>query len=195
MIFCFSFGRSGGRGFSLIEAAIVLGVVGLVIGGIWVASSVLMERHRVLKAAEGVLQIIERTQRAYKGMPLDATGVTLINPFKYNPVGAGIDMKLLPDDWIQSGQPVHPLGTPDNLAADLRSVMLTYSASGLDLTLAGGISQSECYQLLKATLPRCNCSVGLLYTGSQVSSAWDDSTLVSLCGSADFTAMSFRVPY
>jgi len=35
------------RGFNLVEAAIVLGVVGLIIGGIWIAASAVSEEHLV----------------------------------------------------------------------------------------------------------------------------------------------------
>jgi len=38
------------HGFNLIEAAIVLGIVGLVLGGIWIAASSVMERQRESRA-------------------------------------------------------------------------------------------------------------------------------------------------
>lgn len=43
------------KGFNLIEAAIVLGVVGLVIGGIWVAASVVNENLKINKTVEGIV--------------------------------------------------------------------------------------------------------------------------------------------
>ncbi len=46
-------------GFSLIEAAIVLGVVGLVVGGIWVAASTVHEKMRINLAVSGI-NIISR---------------------------------------------------------------------------------------------------------------------------------------
>lgn len=42
-------------GFSLVEAAIVLGVVGLVIGGIWVAATKVSEEQRMTRLIEGVI--------------------------------------------------------------------------------------------------------------------------------------------
>ena len=44
------------KGFSLVEAAIVLGVVGLVIGGIWVAASAISSTLKVNRAVTGILQ-------------------------------------------------------------------------------------------------------------------------------------------
>jgi len=51
------------KGFSLVEAAIVLGVVGLVIGGIWVAAAAMYENYKVNKTVEGVLEIVRNTQK------------------------------------------------------------------------------------------------------------------------------------
>lgn len=50
------------RGFSLVESAIVLGVVGLVIGGIWVAAETMYENYKVNKTVEGILFVINNTR-------------------------------------------------------------------------------------------------------------------------------------
>jgi hypothetical protein len=46
-------------GFNLIEAAIVLGVVGLIIGSIWVAAAAVGEKNRQKQAFAGFSQMIE----------------------------------------------------------------------------------------------------------------------------------------
>ena len=46
--------REKRRGFSLIEVAIVLGVVGLVIGGIWIAAAAMMERWKISHTVEQI---------------------------------------------------------------------------------------------------------------------------------------------
>jgi type II secretory pathway pseudopilin PulG len=51
------------KGFSLVEAAIVLGVVGLVIGGIWVAAASVKQRWFETKFSEGFLLFVQKTQR------------------------------------------------------------------------------------------------------------------------------------
>ena len=53
------------RGFSLIEAAIVLGVVGLVIGGIWWGALRVRQIHRVNQMANGIMTIYCNTQRIF----------------------------------------------------------------------------------------------------------------------------------
>ena len=50
------------RGLSLIEAAIVLGVVGIVIGGIWVAASAAQQTYRANKISEDMVYIRENIQ-------------------------------------------------------------------------------------------------------------------------------------
>jgi type II secretory pathway pseudopilin PulG len=47
-------GKHKKRGFSLIEAAVILAVVGLVLGGIWVAAAAMYENYKVNKTVEGV---------------------------------------------------------------------------------------------------------------------------------------------
>lgn len=46
-------------GFSLIESAIILGVVGLVIGGIWIAAAAINQRHRMNDFLQSVSLISE----------------------------------------------------------------------------------------------------------------------------------------
>lgn len=50
-------GRKARKGFSLIEAAIVLGVVGLVIGGIWGAASAVSYQYQKQRFFDGFLTI------------------------------------------------------------------------------------------------------------------------------------------
>ncbi len=47
--------QSRRHGFSLVESAIVLAVVGLVLGGIWVAASAVIDNYRIKRIAEGLI--------------------------------------------------------------------------------------------------------------------------------------------
>ncbi len=49
------------RGFSLIEAAIVLGVIGFVIGGIWVAAGAVMDRFKMSALMQGLVLTVKNT--------------------------------------------------------------------------------------------------------------------------------------
>lgn len=55
------------KGFNLIEAAIVLGVVGFVIGGIWTAAASVRENQKIEQAMLGVLTIVKNTRRVFSG--------------------------------------------------------------------------------------------------------------------------------
>jgi len=53
------------KGFNLVEAAIVLGVVGLVIGGIWVAASSVAENQRWQQTEQGWMYYIETINKLF----------------------------------------------------------------------------------------------------------------------------------
>jgi len=81
--------------FSLIEAAIVLGIIGLVLGGIWVASSAVMKKVRVNQLVNDISVSVFEIQKAYKqtlGDPSGPYSNTLIDD-------AVIAMKILPPDF------------------------------------------------------------------------------------------------
>lgn len=55
------------NGFNLIEAAIVLGIVGLIVGGIWVAAATVRENMKVNLIVTGVSQTIDNVRRLNAG--------------------------------------------------------------------------------------------------------------------------------
>lgn len=59
-------GKKSARGFNLIEAAIVLGVTGLVIGGVWMAAAAVTEHRRVSSSIAEVLHIVEGVRNISK---------------------------------------------------------------------------------------------------------------------------------
>ncbi len=62
------------RGFNLVEAAIVLGVIGLVIGGIWVAAAAVQSNLRKSDASKGLIQIVQNVRNLYYGQTPSASG-------------------------------------------------------------------------------------------------------------------------
>lgn len=68
------------KGFNLIETAIVLGVVGLVIGGIWVAASAAYDRQKSNELASTILRMVDGTRTLFpmNAWPAESTGYTSI---------------------------------------------------------------------------------------------------------------------
>ena len=66
------------RGFTLIEIAIVLTIVGLVIGGIWLAASTVTTNNKSRQAQEQAVQIIQSIKNGFASQTgaAPATGVT-----------------------------------------------------------------------------------------------------------------------
>jgi len=58
------------KGFSLIEAAIVLALIGIVIGGIWSAASAVSESHRMSNTLEGTAELLANLRQNYEGQDL-----------------------------------------------------------------------------------------------------------------------------
>lgn len=85
------------RGFNLIEAAIVLGVVGLVIGGIWVAADAVMMRMRIKQTTEGIYLIAKELNETLTSPPYGAITDTYM--------AAVISKKPLPAGWQATSDP------------------------------------------------------------------------------------------
>lgn len=92
--------RRAKRGFSLIEAAIVLGVVGLVIGAIWTAAANMYESHKVNKTVEGVLEIVRNIQNLVSVSDALNIGVPITPSL--------IKADTFPKDWVQGNVVNHP---------------------------------------------------------------------------------------
>ncbi len=83
------------RGFNLVEAAIVLGVVGLVIGGIWTAASAARLSFQVSEIQKAVLQTC---QTASQLVPVSLVPTTFPNGWQRMNT-AGMQMGIFPKSW------------------------------------------------------------------------------------------------
>lgn len=84
------------KAFSLIEAAIVLGIIGLVISGVWVASSTVSSRLRLKDTMDVVMQLRQTAFSMAKQMPFCAT---------YNGVGCDSNYFDLTGHLLRTGAP------------------------------------------------------------------------------------------
>lgn len=93
------------RGFSLVEAAIVLAVVGLVLGGIWVAAAAMYENYKVNKTVQDIFFIASNIQNSISIKDANTLlSLTSINSLL-------IASKAVPSDWIKNENLETPYGT------------------------------------------------------------------------------------
>lgn len=94
--------RKNRRGFSLIEAAIVLGVVGLVIGGVWVSASTVRYNMKIREATNGILYTARNIQNKISTRESVEIGHnTFLNSFATG-IGA------YPKNWVSGSKASHP---------------------------------------------------------------------------------------
>lgn len=95
------------KDFNLIEAAIMLGVAGLVIGGIWAAANAVSENYKIAETVKGI-------QTASRNMQLALTRGTItssvgdMSTFSLVPFAQAIN--AFPGDWNHNGTIKPPIG-------------------------------------------------------------------------------------
>lgn len=130
------------RGFNLIEAAIVLGVVGLVIGGIWVAAAAVNANLRKSDASKGLIQIVQNTRSLYYGQSPTATA---------DITSQLVSAKALPGDFINGTAGRNPFNG---------SVTVSIAGASFDQidVLFAGVPLDACIDL---TSKNTNISTGM----------------------------------
>ncbi len=92
------------KGFNLIEAAIVLAIIGLVIGGIWVAAAAANENQRLNKATADIEIAVKNIQNLIS----ISDSITLGDSYNLNATTR--DAGVYPEDWINGTSITHPFG-------------------------------------------------------------------------------------
>jgi len=120
------------RGFNLIEAAIVLGIVGLVIGGIWVAASAVQSNVRKNDASRALIQIVQNVRAMYTGQPAPASA-TGINSL-------AIEAKAIPADFVKGTAILNPWNGQVNIAlvqsgSEVDSIEVQYASMPRDVCI------------------------------------------------------------
>lgn len=117
------------KGFTLTEAAIVLGIVGLILGAIWVAAAAVYNNLRVNRTNQQLLQIVQTVRSMH------ATQQT-------------IDTAASTQAWIDAG--VFP---GDVLNAGKTATINQWNGA----LLVGGIGTGDSFQILFTNVPRAAC--------------------------------------
>lgn len=128
--------RKTRMGFNLIEAAIVLAVVGGVIGAIWVAAANMYESHKVNKTVEGIFSTARNIQNLISIRDAEALGDIYIDSLL-------IDAEMVPKDWVSGGILKSPLG-------ERIQVVTSYNAgAGARFGFrVSDIKESECVKMI-----------------------------------------------
>jgi type II secretory pathway pseudopilin PulG len=121
-------------GFNLIESAIVLALIGIVIGGIWVAAASVAEDRKVRETLEGVTLIAENIRRLISVADSSAIGSS------YDLTNTAISAKMLPENWISGSAAKNPFGG---------SVFVFNASAGSDFDIRlYGLPSSVCTRLI-----------------------------------------------
>ena len=134
------------RGFNLIESAVVLGVVGLVIGGIWYAAASVQQSQRINNTAVGILQIANGARRLFSHSDYPTVYGTS-NSVTSTAAAAGI----LPSDfkYVSGTTATSPLGALISVSLSCWGDCPILPVSFQGPANSEAITSSDCVQLIR----------------------------------------------
>lgn len=146
--------RSTRRGFTLTEIAIVLGIIGMILGAIWVAASSVYNNQRVARATNELLTIAQSVRSLYAtSQTVDTTGnadmdVSATNATHYTYLQANV----FPSDMmVMSGSPPTPIAAVDPWNGGVAITQATVTNAGDAFNIFfDQVSQGGCIALLTA---------------------------------------------
>lgn len=127
------------KGFTLTEAAIVLGIVGLILGAIWVAAASVYSNLRVKQTSEELLQVAQAVRSLYATSTTVDPAITAVNVAR-----AG----GFPSDMLDN--PNNPTTVRDVWGGDVTMAANTINGvANAGFTIAfSSVPQSACVQLV-----------------------------------------------
>jgi prepilin-type N-terminal cleavage/methylation domain-containing protein len=127
------------KGFTLTEIAIVLGIIGLILGAIWVAASAVFGNQRLAKANTEILQIVQgaRTLYATSSVTGEANGTAL--------TASLVNANVFPSDLVSGTTGLTPWGGTTRLNVYSQTASVTGDAILIELT---NLSTAACVGLL-----------------------------------------------
>ncbi|NDE89690.1 MAG: hypothetical protein EB059_00905 [Alphaproteobacteria bacterium] len=127
-------------GFNLIEAAIVLGIVGLIIGGIWAAASSAYENMRQQATSKNLLSLASNIRNFYAQSATDPVLADFGSEQLYQ-------QGLVPSDMLAGNDGAHILRHQWGGVVDLAPSNLGGNVSGFTITL-NNVSGASCRNLI-----------------------------------------------
>lgn len=157
--------RNAYKGFTLVELAIVLAVMGLIIAGIWAAAATVSRKNKEVKASQQLLEIVKNVRDLYAGRP-DATGIT---------TESMIFSGAIPTEMQKSAtQAVNPWGG---------DVLVEVSTAQRFYISYFGVPKSSCITLLMTTTTNAS-EIGLVNTSGGLPFPVDMTRATTACNVA-----------
>ncbi len=126
-------------GFNLIEAALVLGIVGLIIGGIFAAWGNVESQQRVRRAADMTTTIVQQIRTTYASRTtFDATDTTSGATFTQALIAAN----LIPVEYLSGTTLKNPWGGDTLITPNTTGMNVSYSL----------VKKADCLKLAQAML-------------------------------------------
>lgn len=166
-------------GFNLIEAALVLGIVGLVIGGIFAAWGNVESQQRVRRASDMTTTIVQQIRSTYASRTtFDATDTASGATF----TAALIAANLIPVEYLSGTNLLNPWGG---------TTLITPNTTGMNISYST-VKKADCLKLANNMLSNGKTN-GLTSIGGQ---AVDNTTVFSsisgsICGTDPSTLNLF----
>lgn len=132
-------------GFSLIEAAIVLGIAGLVIAGIWLAATSVSDNLKTSSLITGLMAITRNTQLTFSRNDAQSLGNNV------DITSALINASAFPSDWVSGNTVKHPF------AGGLNVSNWTSTGTPLFGIYMNGISAQTCIKFRHGYLLSLPC--------------------------------------
>ncbi len=162
------------KGFNLIESAIVLGIVGLVIGGIWIGASNVIFNMKVSQTKSDYLVLIQNARTLFQDGDYPTTDATYL--FKQ---AIMVNAKAVPADLVVNGTLVNRFGFP--IAINLGNDTFVYGGRFLAIDMI--LPRAACIQIVNWLLGLGKAQLMGIYTS-------DASTYVNYTNSTSVPANS-----
>lgn len=139
------------KGFSLVEAAIVLAVVGFVLGGIWYAASQIRTNIQVQKVASDITLSVSKIRNMFHGLPL--------------PGGMNFNLRTTPDA-VEVSPNIWEIPIPWKHPASLNRYTIVIQLQGTSIRYYVNYPNKKvCLQLVRAVITNDRTASEMLNIG------------------------------
>lgn len=160
------------RGFTLTEIAIVLGIIGLILGAIWVAASAVYNNMNVSKATTELLQITQAVRNMYGTAP-------------------AVDSAMTATSYIKAG--VFP---SDTTAAGTATVASNPWGGAITITASTVNNTNDAFVVTFAGLPQAACiTFATSNTGSSRDSGMGGAAIGTATGNTANVAVTYNANF